>query len=229
MTTAEKLTKIAENVPKVYEAGQIAEYDRFWDIYQENGLRKNYNYFGAGSGWTEENFKPKYPVVTNYAYMMFAYTGLTNIDCSEIEFSTGANMQYTFYNQNILKSVTNLDCSNITSLPQTFQNARSIETIELLNLKNDCTFNNTFQNNTQLTNLKLIDCEIGQDVSFQWSENLTAASLLSILTALSKDGTVATGKTIIFAAESGEVINADEACVEQSTLAKNAGWEIKFE
>ena len=37
MSIAEKLTAIAENVPKVYEAGQKSEYDRFWDAYQNNG------------------------------------------------------------------------------------------------------------------------------------------------------------------------------------------------
>ena len=39
MSIAEKLTTVAENVPKVYEAGKKAEYDAFWDKYQNNGKR----------------------------------------------------------------------------------------------------------------------------------------------------------------------------------------------
>ena len=45
MSIAEKLTKVAENVPKVYEAGKKDEHDKFWDEYQttrngELGKRK---------------------------------------------------------------------------------------------------------------------------------------------------------------------------------------------
>ena len=34
MSIAEKLTTIAENEQKVYDAGQKSEYDRFWDSYR---------------------------------------------------------------------------------------------------------------------------------------------------------------------------------------------------
>jgi len=45
-----------------FEAGKQAEYDRFWDNYQQNGERTNY--FGAfsGSAWSKETFKPKYTI-----------------------------------------------------------------------------------------------------------------------------------------------------------------------
>ena len=39
MSIAEKLITIAENEERVYESGKKAAYDRFWDVYQQNGNR----------------------------------------------------------------------------------------------------------------------------------------------------------------------------------------------
>ena len=36
-------------------------YDKFWDMFQQNGTRTEYRYAFAYTGWTEEMFKPKYP------------------------------------------------------------------------------------------------------------------------------------------------------------------------
>ena len=60
MSIADKLTTVAENVPKVYEAGRKAEYDAEWDERQEYGNRIDHRYFFAGNGWTSYTFNPKY-------------------------------------------------------------------------------------------------------------------------------------------------------------------------
>ena len=62
MSIAEKLTTIAENEQKVYEAGKKSQYDEFWDTYQTNGQRTNYTYAFSGLGWTDNLYKPKYPI-----------------------------------------------------------------------------------------------------------------------------------------------------------------------
>ena len=62
MSIAEKLAKIAENEQAVFEAGVKSEYDRFWDVYQENGNMTYYAYAFAGVGWTQSVFKPKYNI-----------------------------------------------------------------------------------------------------------------------------------------------------------------------
>jgi hypothetical protein len=80
MSVAEKLTTIAENMPKVYEAGQKSEYDRFWDSYQYNGGAIYYPYSFAGFGWRDETFKPKYNVApVGYAEGMFRQMRITNL------------------------------------------------------------------------------------------------------------------------------------------------------
>lgn len=60
MSIAEKLTTVAENQQRVYDAGKQAEYDRFWDAYQQNGTRGSYSYAFGGVAWTDETLKPKY-------------------------------------------------------------------------------------------------------------------------------------------------------------------------
>ena len=62
MSIADKLTTIGENVPKVYEAGQKSEYDRFWDAYQNNGEAMDYSYSFAGINWDDDCYNPKYPI-----------------------------------------------------------------------------------------------------------------------------------------------------------------------
>lgn len=118
MSVAEKLTAIAENVPKVYEAGKKAEYDAFWDTFQQNGERKAYQ-FAFGSCFTPELFKPKYAIVPKRAYKddtpesnMFSLTNreggdnkidLTNfpIDLSHLYDTYTGNVGTVFSNANI--------------------------------------------------------------------------------------------------------------------------------
>lgn len=90
MTTAEKLIKVAENVPKVYnagyekgksEGGSDSFYDAFWDSYQTNGERMDYSNAFMSSynlqtkkldyAWTNETFRPKYNIKPLNAQRIF--------------------------------------------------------------------------------------------------------------------------------------------------------------
>ena len=85
MNTAEKLTAIAENQKKVYEAGKKSEYDRFWDNYQYNGERRVYDVaFGTfdtvvANGWNDNNFYPKYPIIATNLCRAFKACAITNL------------------------------------------------------------------------------------------------------------------------------------------------------
>ena len=81
MNIAEKLTKIAENVPKVYEAGKKADYDSFWDAYQQSGNRVLYDFAFAGNGWNDNTFKPKYDIIPSWNIVnMFYKSAITDLD-----------------------------------------------------------------------------------------------------------------------------------------------------
>ena len=48
-------------------------YDTFWDTYQQNGKRTNYQYAFSGKGWNDTTFKPKYDIsVSGNGGWMFA-------------------------------------------------------------------------------------------------------------------------------------------------------------
>ena len=92
MSIADKLTTIAENVSKVYqagydkgvaeggdeavfqqgyEAGKTAEWNAMWDAIQINGTRTYYGQVFANAGWTKEAFKPKYNITPTGADSCF--------------------------------------------------------------------------------------------------------------------------------------------------------------
>ena len=119
MTTSEKLTAIAENQQKVYDAG----YEKgkaegggdtgnaaFWDFYQDNGNRTDYRNAFAGYGWTVDVFKPRHNIAPTDAYMMFRDTGMSG-DLVEIlnelgvtlDFSNCTRPQYSFSGTNFTR------------------------------------------------------------------------------------------------------------------------------
>lgn len=91
MTIAEKLTRIAENESKVYDAGwqdgfangraegkaegidegRQAEHDAFWDGFQDKGSRTVYDYLGYKNYSVGQWFYPKYDICPTSAYGMF--------------------------------------------------------------------------------------------------------------------------------------------------------------
>lgn len=202
MTTAEKLTTIAENTPKVYEAGKKAEYDAFWDAYQANITGRNCSYLFAGRGWTKENCIPKYDVISpSSAYMMFALNPAiedmrefkkSNGEKVVFDFSGTTEMTYAFYRTGITYIET-VDCTSATSLAQIFSLSSELETIELLKLKQDGS--NTLSSAFNCSKLKNITIEgvIGYNNTEFTSTVLTKASLYSIINALS---TTTSGRTI---------------------------------
>lgn len=62
-----------------FAAGKQAEYDAFWDVYQQNGYRTDYNFAFAGNGWTDETYNPKYPInIATVAISGFANARITS-------------------------------------------------------------------------------------------------------------------------------------------------------
>lgn len=63
--------------------GKQTAYDEFWDKFQANGNRVNYQCGFNGIGWTDETFKPKYNIIpqwaTSNAYGLFQYSSIKNL------------------------------------------------------------------------------------------------------------------------------------------------------
>lgn len=175
MSIAEKLTAIAENEQKVFDAGKKAEYDRFWDSFQNNGNRLNYNSaFSLGTvwsqgGWDDNIYNPKYPItVTGQNNLSNTFYYAEKISDTKVEISVG-------------QLGNGAQTGNMVS---TFHGAKGLVTIRKLTVDETVVFSGTFFGCSSLENLTMAGT-IGQN-GFNVSEStkLTHDSLMSILNCL---------------------------------------------
>ena len=196
MSIAEKLQTIAENEQRVYEAGKSrgieegkeAEWNAFWDSYQDYGNRRAYNTMFYNAGWTEITFKPKYDFICTYAGSMFAASRIVEINKT-------------------------IDVTNSTSVATMFANATYLKTItNLIVSENNDLNGNVFLNCGALENLT-ISGTIGKNVDVHWSTKLSHDSLMSIINHL-KDGV--SGLTVTLGATNlAKLTDAEKAIATQ--------------
>jgi hypothetical protein len=204
MSISDKLTIVAENVPKVFEAGEKAgaksEYNDFWKQYQSNGVVYGTAYMFAFGGWNDTNFKPKYSMsgFTN-AGNMFNTCGVTDLKAAlerqgvTFDFSKVTNLANAFaYSK--LTVIPTVNAKSAVNLSSAFAYSNKIHTIEKLILKDDGsqTFPSTFLNCSSLANI-VLEGVIGQDINFKQSTKLTKDSINNIMSCLS---TTSSGKTL---------------------------------
>lgn len=190
MSIAEKLTTVAENVQKVYEAGKKSEYDAFWDVYQNNGKRTQYNFAFAGSGWDYRTFKPKYPIKPINAQYMFSQSDIDSWDGIELDTSNMTGCSYMF--QSCLSSkIPPIDITKVTlqyAVNYIFATCTSLKTIEKLIVSENTAYHNAMFTGTK--NLENITFEgvIGKGgLTMSDCSKLSKTSITSIINALSKD------------------------------------------
>lgn len=159
MSIAEKLTTVAENLPKVYEAGKKSEYDRFWDTLQQNGNLRFYNYLFAYGRYSDEIYNPKYPIILTNAVGVY-------INCNTI---------------NDTKVPINAEGSYLN---QTFSGAL-IKVIRELIVNENTTYNITFANCTELQELNITGIIGKNGFNVQYSAKLSKDSITGIINALS--------------------------------------------
>ena len=137
MSIADKLTTVAENMPKVYEAGQQAEYDRFWDAYQENGNRTHYAY--AFYRWSDAVFSPKYDItMTGNAYCTFYSCKFGNLEKECI--ADGVDLYQTFANSQ-LHTIDYLQVSAGTTYTSAFYKASQLQNLNIVGVIGNNGFN----------------------------------------------------------------------------------------
>lgn len=167
MAISNKLTTIAENVQKVYEAGKsdgysdgfetgseegynkgktdgyaegqengynegkTAEQNAFWDTYQDNGNRTNYDHAFAGEGWTDELYDPKYPINAESYIRLFAYNDkITDTKVPIVLGRYNSNQSdLAFGKCTSLKTIPLLTIGRNTEFIGTFEGCEALETI----------------------------------------------------------------------------------------------------
>ena len=186
MSISDKLATIAENIPKVYnagksqgydegynagkgesnyeeayDAGQQAEYDRFWDAYQSSGSAKNYVYAFAGQCWTDKTYNPKYPIVVrDNASNLFAYSKMTDTKVDVNLTRSGVTVSGVFSNSKLITIKKVIVSENTKALTSAFTSCADLENL---------TFEGIFAKNITLS-----DCT-----------KLTLDSLKSVINSLS--------------------------------------------
>lgn len=225
MSIAEKLKTVAENEQRVFDAGKRAEYDRFWDDYQQNGNRTDYTN-GFGGCWSAETFKPKYSMRPTTAYMMLRYMR-AKVDLVEhlkslgvtLDFSNCTNFQYTFYGSQFTRvGVIDISKANNNNVQTMFGSCGNLETVDRL-IVNENQVINFFSSASSLTNLK-IEGVIGQNVDIHHSP-LSVESMKGIFSCLKDYSATGGTHTVTFKADR-ETLLTDE----EKSAATEKGWTL---
>lgn len=213
-----------------YDAGKQAEYDAFWDVYQENGNRTSYTYAFSGDGWTSENLRPKYDIKPTRVDGMFSSSNrLLGTDFTEmleeagVIFDTSLCTNFTNFAQySSPRRFPTIDTRSATSINLMFCNA-SVTQVDKIILKEDGSqiVLNAFYLCNGLTSVDEIEGKIGNDFNIAKSAKLTNASIIKFVNALSS---TSTGKTASF---SKAAVNAAFTMDEWNALvATKPNWTI---
>lgn len=237
MSTADKLTTIAENQQKVYDAGKQKQYDEFWDSFQPNGSQPSSYYRWFGRGFTDDTLKPKYDIIPTKAYCIFRdslfitdLTALTDIygNPKKLDFSHCTDFYGAFSYSRVTKIGT-LDLKSI-SLASSFGERSKIHTIEeVIFYDKVVTYDNTFAAMNDLKNLHA-NGTINNTISFQWCP-LTPTSMKSIISCLKNfsDTSLDLVKSIKFSETCWTELEADSTSPSGGTwkdYVLDIGWNI---
>lgn len=217
MNIAEKLTTIAENEPKIYEAGKKSQYDEFWDNFQDYGERFLYKYAfytdnGAyvetfGSYWNDDTLRPKYDIVTdNSTERMFGGIRATHLkkgfegnEDLTITLKGTANKNYMFSGAKKLVKIPQLDFSDCQYLTGTFDKCSKLVELSLIvteKTKFDARYSyyNTFCACYSLKHLE-VQGIVGSSINLGNSQVLSKDSIINLISILS---TTSENQTITF-------------------------------
>lgn len=217
-------------------AGKKAEYDAFWDVYQENGQRTSYLGAFAGTGWTKDTFKPKYPIAPTQTsgawYMFFGFNALPDTEVIDFrdfahlfDFSRVPRANSMFADAKM--DYIDVDLSNATTLQSAFAQSTfmqaALTTLSLKVSEKATTYNNAFDSRLQLRNLTFKEGSvIAAKINLQWSP-LTKESITSVINALSP---TVTGQTCTFKKSAKEeAFTADEWA---TLIATKTNWTFSL-
>lgn len=165
MSIAEKLTAIAENEQKVYDAGKQAERAITWGILQNYGEEADYGYAFSGGRFTDGNYNPLYP-----------------IRCKANNNSSG---QYMFYNAKDITSTKVPINANCNVAARMFYGCTKLVEIVELGVHEALTYTQTFDRCSSLERINITGV-IGQNISFADCKKLNKASIKSIINAAAR-------------------------------------------
>ena len=185
-----------------YTAGQQAEYDQFWDVYQQNGNRRDYECAFAGVAWNDTTFKPKYDIRPISGTRLFGRTGITDLAGIlntlgvKLDLSQMVTCIYLTENYPKLTTLPELNVTSMQDLSLFIYRAADLVSIEKIILKSDGSqkFGATSFGYLNALVEVIFEGVIGQNgFDIRQSVKLSKASLTSIINARS---TTTSGLTV---------------------------------
>ena len=234
MSIGEKLTTIAENEQKVYEAGKQKEWSDFWDVFQNYGklqkydsVFRNVDYLDYNS-WRKETLRPKYDVIPTSADRTFyGVKGITDLGEHfrelgvKLDFSKTTTFNACFcYGDWVTLPV--IDASNASGngISGMCNYCSDLETIEKLIMSEKTKIpSNPFVSCSKLKNI-VIDGIIAASISFSNSP-LTRESALSVINHLKDVKDTGTTLTVTFSSTTKALLTDED-----KAIATQRGWTI---
>lgn len=197
MNITERILRAKADYDEVYDAGKQAEYDRFWDGYQDYGNRKDYGYAFYGVGWTDETYKPNYIPKPTKASNMYRSS---LIKCSEeepleVDFSNSTDVSYAFYYSRFV-AIGVLDCRNAPNINGLLAANQYLKKVENIILKDDGSqaLDYVFSDAYGLIDIRF-EGVIGKTFTMAQCLKLNKESFVSVINVLS---TTTSGLTVTF-------------------------------
>ena len=224
-----KPSQLPSGIEDVFEAGKKAESDAFWEAYQKQGERTNYEYAFADN-WTNDTFKPKYDIVPVGDYAATCMFQKTSLDIPaglahngvKLDLSQCTSLSSTFL-QAMAAILPPIDMQSCTRTSLTFYNTK-ITQLYINNLREDCTFDRTFLYNATLVDF-FVTGTIGENgFNVQQSRSLTKQSIMSIINALADKSADTSGT--VWKVTIGET-NRAKLTAEEIEIAEQKGWTIE--
>lgn len=211
MTIAQKLSRAKADYDAVKEAGiaqgKKEQYHAFWDNFQQNGNRRDYNYGFVGYGFNADNFYPKYNIVLEgnntytFGYWRYGIAGKTTLNlrerlvqCGKVLDTSKATGLTAMFSYSDFTEIPTIDCSSLTTATTNLfnGNGNTLTKIEKIKTHKDVTYVNWFRYDTLLVDVTF-EGVIGQNIDFGSCPNLSRASIENIVEHLSD---TSTGKTL---------------------------------
>lgn len=218
------------NVDTAFEEGKKAEYDRFWDAFQDNGNRTNYEFTFCGKSWTDTNFVPKYDIKPVEQYYLFFSSAISNIKASlesadvTLDTSNCTSLNRTFYGA-ATSALPPIDASAVSAMDNTFTTCKKLVEVDIV-VNESVSYKDTFFACYALENLTIYGT-IGQNgLNLQDSTKLSKASITSIINALS---TTTSGLSVTLSKTAVEAAFGSTTATEWTTLiGTKSNWTINL-
>jgi hypothetical protein len=239
---SEKLIQIAENEPKVYEAGKADGVEQGFEqgLAEVSHLNDELEQilYGTDTGGKSfyDEFWDNYQDYGNKKDYLYAFAGrgLSQEIYKDIKYGFGqpTSVQGMFrYNTLITDTMQPLDCTNAPNLSQTFDSANNLKRIRQLTVKPSHTYTSTFGGLNSLEELEIVGT-IGNTVDLHWSTKLSKASIYSVLNALSTTTSglpVTLSKTAVDVAfKTGTTNNGSTSNEWKNLIATKSNWTISL-